>query len=84
MVNTGAGPKNTFRAVEQIILEEIQIQSHGYFGLLGIVNYVDPLPSPLTLSALTQLSDNGGTSAVGIQNFFDRLSSDIIAKAIEG
>ena len=67
MVNTGAVLKNIFRVVEHILLEEIKNQSHGYFGLLGIVNAVDPLPIPLIVSALTHLSDNCGTSTVDIK-----------------
>ena len=61
MVNTGAVPKNIFRVVENIHLEETQNQSHGYFRLLGIRNVsINPLKSPLVVSAITHLSDNHG------------------------
>ena len=82
MVNTGAGT-NIFRVVENILLEEIQNQAHGYFGLLGIGNFgINLLPIPLTVSYLTHLYENCGTSAIEII-FFDRVRSDIISKAIE-
>ena len=64
MVNTGTVTMNIFRLVEQIILEAIQNQAHGYFGLIGIVNYVDPFPSPLIVSSITYLYENCRTSEV--------------------
>ena len=67
MVNTVTVPKNIFRLVEQIILEEVKSQAHGYFGLIVIGNAVDNLPIPFTVSSLTQLSDNSVTSSVEIK-----------------
>ena len=65
MVNTGAGPKNIFIVVENILLEDIQNQEHRYFGLLGIGNAVlNTFPRPLTVSALAHLYDNCGTSEI--------------------
>ena len=62
MVNTGAHTNNIFRVVEKILLEEIQNQPHGYFELLGIENVgLNPLPSPLSVSYITHLSENCGT-----------------------
>ena len=61
MLNTGAGPKNIFRVVEKIPLEEIHNQAHGYFGRIGIGNVgLNPPPRPLSVSDLTHLSDNHG------------------------
>ena len=61
MVGTAEGAKNIFILVEQIQIEEIQNQSHGYFRLLGIRNVsINPLKSPLVVSAITHVSDNHG------------------------
>ena len=49
MVRTATGTNNYFRVVEHIHISEIQEQAHGYFGLLVIVNVIDPLPSPFTI-----------------------------------
>ena len=84
MLGTASGANNIFREVEQIQLEEIKNQTHGYFGLTGVVNVVAPLPNHLTVSALIHLSDGTETKEIEIQNVFDRVCSDIIAKAIEG
>ena len=46
--------------VEQIQIEEIQNQAHGYFGLLVIVNAVALLQIPFMVSALAHLSDGHG------------------------
>ena len=56
-------------------------KEHRYFGLLGIGNVVNQLlPNPLVVSYLQNLDG----SAQGVQNFYDRVRSDMIAKAIEG
>ena len=52
--------------------------------MLGIGNYVAPLPIPLIVSDLTHLSENYGTSSVEIKIIFDRMRLDMIAKSIEG
>ena len=83
MVGTDTYSKNIFRVVEHIYLEDIQNQVHGYFGLLGIGNSVAPLTSPLKVSDLTHLSNGNQTQSVEIKIFFDRVRSDMIAKAIE-
>ena len=70
--------------MEYIQLAEVQNEAHGYCRLLGIVNFIAPLPSPLTASPLTHLSDGRGTQARLINIFFHRVRSDIIVKAIEG
>ena len=47
MVGTAAGAKKIFRVVEQIQFKDIQKQTHGYFGMLGIGKFgVAPLPDP--------------------------------------
>ena len=80
MVGTGAGPMNIFRAVYQIQLADIQHQSNGYFGLLGIVNVgINTLPNTLAVSSLTNLSDG---DTIEVQIFYDRVGSDMIAKSI--
>ena len=33
MVKIGTGAKNILRVVQQILLEDIQNQAHGYFGM---------------------------------------------------
>ena len=83
MVGTDTGTNNIFRLVEQIHIDDIKNQAHRYFGLLGIENTVDPLPSPLTLSHLTQLSNGTQTQSVETFYLFDRMCSDTIAKTIE-
>ena len=76
--------KKHFRVVEHIWIEEIQEQSHGYFGLIGIGNDIDNITSPLRVSPLTHLFDNDGTQANEIHNVYDRVRSDMIVKAIKG
>ena len=61
--------KEYFRVVNQIQLEEIQEQAHGYFGLLGNGNFVNPLPIPLEVSSLTHLSYNDITQANEMEKF---------------
>ena len=46
MVNTGTGSNNILRVVKHIMLEYIQNQAHGYFGLQGIGNVNQVLPKP--------------------------------------
>ena len=65
-------------------LDDKKNQAEGYFGLPGIGKYVAPLPSPLTASSLTHLYDGTQNQEAKIQNFFDRMRSDIIYKAIDG
>ena len=56
-------------------------QSYGYFGMLGIINVRNKvLPKPLIVSALNNLSG----SAQEVQKLYDRVCSDMIAKAING
>ena len=81
MVNTGTGAKNIFTVIEHILLEYIQNNAHGYFGLKVIGNINLVLPNTLKISGLTQLA---GGNAIEIQNFHDRVRSEMIAKAIEG
>ena len=80
MVQTGAGGKTIFCQVEQIQIEDIQVQAFLYFGLLGIGNVNSALTNPLVLSALKNLANNQQK----IQNFHDRVRSDIIDKTIDG
>ena len=56
MVNNGTGAKNIFRAVEYIILEDIQNIAHEYFLLKVIGNVNQILPNTLKVSVLSQLS----------------------------
>ena len=67
MVWTTTGANKSFRVVEHIQLAKIQEQAHGYFGLLGNGNFVNPLPIPLEVSSLTHLSYNDITQATEIQ-----------------
>ena len=54
-------------------------EPHGYFGLIGIVNVGNQvLPNPLVVSTLQTL----GRNSQEVQNLYDRLSSDMIAKSI--
>ena len=80
-VNTSTVANNIFRLVEQILLGDIQNQSHEYFGLQGIGNVNQVMPKYLIVSALTPLS---GSNVILIQHFNYRVQSDVIAKAIEG
>ena len=52
--------------------------------MLGIGNVIDPLPRLLEVSSLTDITDNYVTQETEIQNFYDRVNSDMITKAIEG
>ena len=78
MVETGAGTNNIFRQVEKIQLSDIHHQVNGYFGLTGIVNFVNVLLNPLVVSALLNLF----ISEQEVKKFYDRVRSDIMAKAI--
>ena len=80
MVDNGVGTNNIFRQVEHIQISDIHHQAYGYFGLMGIVNFVSVLPNPLVLSAILNLF----TSAQEVKTFYDRVCSDILAKSIEG
>ena len=55
MVETDTSADYIFRLVEQIIIEDIQNQVSGYFGLQVIGNESQVLPKYLTVSTLTQL-----------------------------
>ena len=79
MANIGAGAKEIFRMVEQIQLADMHIQAFGYFGLQGIGNLNQVLPNSLSVSDLTHISGGNETE---IQNFYDRVRSDMIAKEI--
>ena len=50
MVGTATCVKNIFRVIEQIQLSKIKEQAHGHFGLLGIGNVTDTLPSHFSVS----------------------------------
>ena len=58
MVQTGAGEKNIFSMVEKIQLADIRHQAHGYFGLIGIGNVINPLRNTLVLLAIKNLATN--------------------------
>ena len=58
MVNTGTVAKKIFSVVENIMLEDIQNQAHGYFWLQEVGDLNQVIPNPLTVSALT-LSSGG-------------------------
>ena len=80
MVETGAGKNNIFRQVEKIQISDMHHQTHGYFGLLCIVNIGNiVLPNPLVVSDLQNLDNN----AQEVQNFYDRVRSYMIANSIE-
>ena len=79
MVNTGAGEINIFRVLDQNQLEDMNIQEFWYFGLKVMGNVKQVLPIFLTVSALTKLY---GINATEIRVFYDRVRSDMIAKAI--
>ena len=56
-------------------------QVHGYFGMIGIGNVRNiALPNTLVVSELKQLA----SSAQKLRNFYDRVCSDMIAKASGG
>ena len=56
-------------------------QQHGYFGLLDIENVENEvLPNSLIVSALTNLAG----SSQEVNKLYYRMSSDMIAKSIEG
>ena len=85
MLGTDDGPRNIFRVVEQIKFLKIQKQAHIYFRLLGIGNMgIVALPISLSVFPQTHLSDNHAASTMEIQNFYDRIRSDMISKGIEG
>ena len=66
--------------VEKIHIADIQHWAHGYFGLTVIGNAGNaPCLVPLTVSYLTNLA---GSNEIKIQNFYDRVRSDITAKVI--
>ena len=79
MVKPGAGKKNIFRKLEQIQLAYIHHQSHGYFGLAGIGIFGNALPKTLIVSDVLNLA----TSTQQVQNFHEKVRSDMIAKSIE-
>ena len=66
MVQTGAGANNIFMHVEHIQLADIHHQSHGYFGLAGIIN----VSNPLAVSDLLNLA----TIAQEVKNLYDRIA----------
>ena len=80
MVGTGAGPKNIFRQIYKIQLAYVHHQAHEYFRLIGIINIgSNVLPDPLLVSDLLNLAG----SEQEIQNFYDKVHSDMIAKEID-
>ena len=83
IIGTDTCPKTIYRVVVQIQFADIQKQAHGYFVLISIENVdLNPLPDNLTVSSLTHLSDNDITQATVIYNFYDRVRSYIISKAV--
>ena len=81
-VGTVSGQNNIFRVIKKINLADIYQQARGYFGLMGIRNIdISPLTSLLEVSVLKSLAD---IDVIEIQNVYYRVSSDMIAKAIEG
>ena len=58
----------------------IQNKAHRYFGLQVIGNANKVLPNPLAVSYTAQLS---GGNAIEIQNFHDKVCSDMAAKEIQ-
>ena len=80
MVDTGAGSKNIFMQVYQIMISDMHHQAYGYFGMIGIVNVGNTvLPNPLVVSALQNSSNNSQE----VQTFYDSVRSNIISKSIE-
>ena len=69
MLNTCTGAKY-FRVLEQIMLEDIQNQAHGYFGPQVIGNVNQNLENVLPVSSLTKLA---GGNAIEIEKFHDRV-----------
>ena len=61
MVGTAKSATNFLRVAEQIMLEEIKEQAHGYFELLRTGNIIDSLPSSLTVKPLSHLYNNNET-----------------------
>ena len=49
-----------------------------------MLNVIDPIPSPSTVSLITHLYDGYATQAIEIQNFYYRVRSYMTSKAIEG
>ena len=81
MLETASGTNNIFRQIEHIQISDIHYQAHGYFGLTGNGNVGnDVLTNPLIVLYLLNLA----TSAQELQNLYDRVLSDMIAKEIEG
>ena len=78
MVRTCAGKKNIFSQVDQINIADMHIQAFGYFVLQVFVNINQVLPNPLVVSSPQNLSN----TIYEVQNFYDRVRSDMIAKAI--
>ena len=78
MVRTGAGNKNIFSQVDQINIADMHIQSFGYFVLQVIVNINQVLPNPIVVSYLQNLPN----TIYEVENFYDRVRSDMIAKAV--
>ena len=77
IVDNGEVSKNIFWKLEKIQISDMHHQAHVYFGLLIIGNIVNRvLPNLLVLSDLQKLTKN----AQEVQNFYDRVCSDIIAK----
>ena len=61
-------------------IADIHHQDHGYDGLTGIGNVLNDLQNSLVVPALLNL----GSSAKELQNFYYRVISYMIAKAIKG
>ena len=81
MLDTGKGATSIFRKVEKIQIMDMQHQAHGYFGLPGIRNVGNQVfPKTLVVRALQNL----GKNAQELQNLYNRVRPDMIAKAIEG
>ena len=80
MEHTGAGDKKIFLKVDQIHIADMNIQAHDCFGLIGNRNFNTPLKKPLVVKDLQNLAIN----TKEVKNFFYRVQSYMITKAIEG
>ena len=80
MVGTAAGLNIILRVVNHIHIASIKHPAHVHFGLIGILNAdINPLKYPLALSDLTNLY---GRDSIEVQNLYDMVCSDMIAKSI--
>ena len=76
----GDETKSIFKQVESLSVEDLKYQAWGYFSVNGIGNQAGDPPHPLEYDELDDLDGN----AIQRSCFYDRVRSDMIAKAIEG